>query len=135
MSNRPEEVIAAYKVLHTEEKRPDPLTNDTRFVSIPLNDLIKRMMAVKPGDRPSLDHIIAELRKEKNSRTFDFDRISILEESQKIVLPSEHLCRSSHSINPQFQFEILKEHLFFLFIAFRASHGKILPIEMPMFIL
>lgn len=106
-------IVEQFKHIHQKADRPDTIRDAD--ISVSLSGIIKKMMAIKPEDRPSLPSVIEELERERHNRTVQH---TIFAPSISVDIGPDKgpMLRSSHIVSPLFRRAVLGEFAYFMLI-------------------
>lgn len=91
------------------------------LISIKFSGLLRDMMSVDPGSRPSLADVTELIKKEKDRLV---SKTTTDERSDSIRIPDKPVYRSEYTVNPVFRQEHLKESLFFIFVTMHTKSAQ-----------
>ena len=107
--------LEVWAEVHSTAERPHAAAISPKLVSVHLSDVLYRMMAADPDQRPEdLDELINALILERDRR-FRPEK-SVLASEEPPDLPEDRVAFSDYSINPRFRSSVLGERLHYIFI-------------------
>lgn len=114
--------LAAWRDVHSNASRPDVIARNRR-VSVPLNKLLKRMMAPESEDRPTLREVREQLLRERDWTSVSVEHVLEDAKGRDIRrLSGNPVVLSRYLIHPHFRKLVLQETLYFVFVSIEFAN-------------